>query len=201
MKNMKATAAQDTATAQEFNPTPLTKIVEIYSEQFKPSITTEERYIQTHEIARENVTTQVNVHADSQVGYIVNKQNVTEARTVLTKKVVLKCSTNKQHFMQIVQELMLEHGWRVAEPKHGWNVDASFQVVLERPLSSYAEDDERIKASYQTYLKDETEKQREAYFALDKVQQFVEEYEQREREEHMKAKADSIQSILSSLNK
>lgn len=196
---MKATAAQDTAT--DFVATPLTKIVEIYSEQFKPSITTEERFLQAHHITRDNTDTLINCHNNITLDYILHKRYVNEVtkNETLTKHVALQCAMNKQEFMSIIQELILKHDYRVAPVSKTWTTDKGFVVCLERPLSSYAEDDERIKVTYQTYLKDETEKQREAYFALDKVQQFVEEYEQREREEHMKQKADSIQSILSSL--
>ncbi|EJD0673080.1 hypothetical protein M1I53_000401 [Vibrio vulnificus] len=201
MKNMKAAQAQDTATAQEFIPTPLTKIVEIYSEQFKPNLVDETKFVQSHAITRDLTDTLINCHNNITLDYIIHKRYVNEVskKETLTKHVALQCAMNKQEFMNIVQTLILEHGYRVAPIGKTWTTDKGFVVCLERPETAFKADDELIKATYQEYVQDETTKQREAYFALDKVQQFVEEYEQRERENHMKAKADSIQSILSSL--
>ncbi|EKO5175874.1 hypothetical protein P0J00_003457 [Vibrio vulnificus] len=202
MKNMKAAAqAQDTATTQEFVPTPLTRIVEIYSEQFKPNLVDEIKFVQSHTITREHTDTLINCHNNITLDYILNKRYVNEVtkNETLTKHVALQCAMNKQEFMNIIQELILEHGWRVAPVSKTWTTDKGFVVCLERSLSSFTEDDERIKASYEAYVKEAATKQREAYFALDKVQQFVSEFEQCEREQHMKQKADSIQSILSAL--
>ncbi|EJO3996038.1 hypothetical protein NRI82_004154 [Vibrio vulnificus] len=201
MKNMKAAQAQDTATAQEFVPTPLTKIVEIYSEQFKPSLVDETKFVQSHTITRENTDTLINCHNNITLDYIIHKRYVNEVskKETLTKHVALQCAMNKQEFMSIIQELILEHDWRVAPIGKTWTTDKGFVVCLVRPETAFKEDDERIKATYQEYVKHETEKQREAYFALDKVQQFVLEFETKEREQHLKAKSESIQAILSSL--
>ncbi|ENS5062711.1 hypothetical protein ACE1HO_003492 [Vibrio cholerae] len=199
-----AAAQQTTMNVDSFTPTPISEIVEKYAESFQAKVMSKTAWIDTHKASREHGATDIRVWEKIVYEEMVTRTRVSEQsdhkREVMTKRVNLEMACNPQQFLSIVEKL-IKDGWTVAPTSQAYYKQGATVFVMYRPDDMFTQDDERIEKAYDTYVEQVTVSQRQSYFEVEKVSQFVEDFQQTEREEYLKARSQSLTSILSKYTK
>ncbi|EOW9352798.1 hypothetical protein ACOB3G_002352 [Vibrio cholerae] len=201
---VEAAAQQTTMNVDSFTPTAISAIVELYAESFKPKVMSKTAWIDTHKASREHGATDIRVWDKIVYEEMVTRTRVSEQsdhkREVMTKRVNLEMACNPQQFLSIVSQL-IKDGWTVAPTNQAYYKQGATVFVMYRPDDMFTQDDERIEKAYDTYIEQVTNAQRADYFNVDKVSDFVENYQATEREEYLKARSESLSTILSKYTK
>ncbi|EPM7840896.1 hypothetical protein ACTQ65_003416 [Vibrio cholerae] len=202
--NVEQAAQQTTMNVDSFTPTPISEIVELYAQSFKPKVMSKTAWIDTHKASREHGATDIRVWDKVMYEEMVTRTRVSEQsdhkREVMTKRINLEMACNPQQFLSIVSQL-IKDGWTVAPTSQVYYKQGATVFVMYRPDDMFTQDDERIEKAYDTYIEQVTNAQRADYFNVDKVSEFVEDYQATEREEYLKARSESLSTILSKYTK
>ncbi|PAS39878.1 hypothetical protein CGT68_17805 [Vibrio cholerae] len=199
-----AAAQQTTMNVDSFTPTPISEIVEKYAESFKPAYKTKEGFIETFQVLHNKVTHQIRVWEKFELTEGVQRLKEVEIDGFkvgyLCKKVSFECGVTLQAFGQTIEALILQ-GWRCAGVEDRLYTKDIVNIVMIRPDSFDKAEAERIEKLYPEYVEFVTNKQRADYFNVDKVSEFVENFQATEREEYLKARSESLSTILSKYTK
>ncbi|EKF9488702.1 hypothetical protein O1C12_003574 [Vibrio cholerae] len=197
-------AQQAQLNVDSFIPTPISAIVELYAESFKPKVMSKTAWIDTHKASRDHGSTDIRVWDKVIYDEMVTRTRVSEQsdhkREVMTKRINLEMACNPQQFLSIVSQL-IKDGWTVAPTSQVYYKQGATVFVMVRPDDMFTQDDERIEKAYDEYVLQVTDQQRADYFNVDKVSEFVEDFQATEKEQFLKSRAESLQSILSKYTK
>ncbi|OEC29955.1 hypothetical protein [Vibrio cholerae] len=197
-------AAQTTMNVDSFTPTPISQIVELYAAAFKPTYKSKEGFIETFKVLHNKVTHQVRIWEKFDLAEGVQRLKDTEIDGFkvgyLCKKVSFECGVTLQAFGQTIETLILQ-GWRCAGVEDRLYTKDIVNIVMVRPDSFDKAEAERIEKLYPEYVDFVINRQRQSYFDVDKVSQFVEDYQQTEKEQFLKSRSQSLTNILSKYTK
>ncbi|GHY97893.1 hypothetical protein VCSRO121_3475 [Vibrio cholerae] len=197
-------AQQTTMNVDSFVVTPISAIIEKYAAAFKAKVMSKTAWIDTHKASREHGVTDIRVWDKIIYDEMVTRTRVSEQsdhkREVMTKRVNLEMACNPQQFLSIVEKL-IKDGWTVAPTNQAYYKQGATVFVMYRPDDMFTQDDERIEKAYDEYVEQVTNKQRADYFNVDKVSSYVEDYQQTEKEQFLKARSESLSTILSKYTK
>ncbi|EJM1555550.1 hypothetical protein NN136_003381 [Vibrio cholerae] len=202
--NVEQAAQQAQLNVDSFTPTPISQIVEFYAAAFKPTYKSKEGFIETFKVLHSKVTHQIRVWEKFELSEGVQRLKDTEIDGFkvgyLCKKVSFECGVTLQAFGQTIETLILQ-GWRVAGVEDRLYTKDIVNIVMVRPDSFDKAEAERIEKLYPEYVDFVINRQRQSYFDVDKVSQFVEDYQQTEKEQFLKARSESLSTILSKYTK
>ncbi|QKU57451.1 hypothetical protein [Vibrio cholerae] len=203
--NVEQSAAQQAQlNVDSFVPTPISEIVEKYAESFKPSYKSKQGFTETFQILHDKVTHQIRVWEKFELTEGVQRLKDTEIDGFkvgyLCKKVSFECGVTLQAFGQTIEALILQ-GWRCAGVEDRLYTKDIVNIVMIRPDSFDKAEAERIEKLYPEYVEFVTNKQRAEYFEVEKVSQFVEDYQQTEKEQFLKDRSQSLSTIISKYTK
>ncbi|EOX4252522.1 hypothetical protein ACPF31_003518 [Vibrio cholerae] len=201
---VEAAAQQTPMNVDSFVATPISEIVELYAAAFKPTYKSKEGFIETFKVLHSKVTHQIRVWEKFELSEGVQRLKEVEIDGFkvgyLCKKVSFECGVTLQAFGQTIETLILQ-GWRCAGVEDRLYTKDIVNIVMVRPDSFDKAEAERIEKLYPEYVEFVSNKQRADYFNVDKVSEFVEDYQATEREEYLKARSESLSTILSKYTK
>ena len=173
--------------------TSIEKFVEEYVEQFQPNVQDFETYSKGYKSNVLNRSTEV-VYSTMSPETFVDKCNSTARElenygVVLTRRIFIKHeNVNSNRFYNDLFTLF----------QLGYTVDESNTqyVQLKRPESLFKDLEQTIESQYQIYKESTVEAQRQAYFHINEVNEYVTMREQEAREQSILAKQQAIANVL-----